>query len=52
MIVICHKCGGVFEAPEVSLPAGCVLIEEYYFCDGCEGDVFLKVPISVEVSEN
>ena len=52
MIVVCACCEGVFEFPDYPLEEGATLVEGHYYCDGCEGKVFLKVPIAVEVNEN
>lgn len=52
MIVVCACCEGVFEFPDYPLPEGCELVEGHFYCDDCEGKVFLKVPIAVEVNEN
>jgi len=52
MIVVCACCEAVIEVPETPLPEGCKVVEERYYCDDCEGKVFLNLPFAVEVNEN
>lgn len=52
-IVICHKCGEVFEwEGKTELPEGATLIEAHYYCDRCEGKTMLKVPIETSATSN
>lgn len=55
-IVICHKCGGVFEweweHEPPPLPDGCQVVDEEYYCDKCCDNGFLKVPIATESYTN
>jgi primosomal protein N' len=54
MIVICHRCGSVFECEDtpVVLPEGSTDIEYEYYCDECCDNGFLKVTIAIQAYPN